>query len=81
MLMVGEEDRRTPPGQAMEFYDALQLRQVPTALVMVPETGHESLAERPSQEAAEVEATLTWFNRYGQTRWEPPQASYHPAPH
>jgi dipeptidyl aminopeptidase/acylaminoacyl peptidase len=80
MLMVGEEDRRTPPGQAMEFYDALQLRQVPTRLVMVPEAGHESLAERPSQEAAEVEATLTWFNRYGQTRWEPPQASSNPAP-
>ena len=64
LLMVGEEDRRTPMGQAMEFYDALQIRGVPTGLVIVPGAGHENLESRPSQRAAEDAAILAWFARY-----------------
>lgn len=64
MLMVGEEDHRTPPSEAEQYYAALQLRGVPTALALVPGAGHDSLAARPSQQAAEVSAILAWFNRY-----------------
>ncbi len=64
MLMVGEEDHRTPPSEAEQEFDALQLRGVPTALIRVPGASHEALAERPSQEAAEAGAILAWFGRY-----------------
>ena len=64
LVMVGEEDRRTPGSEAEQYYAALQLRGVPTALVRVPGAGHESLAERPSQLAAENAAILAWFARY-----------------
>jgi dipeptidyl aminopeptidase/acylaminoacyl peptidase len=64
MVMVGEEDHRTPPSEAEQFFDALQLRGIPTAMVRVPGASHEGLAERPSQEAEEVSAILAWFNRY-----------------
>jgi dipeptidyl aminopeptidase/acylaminoacyl peptidase len=64
MVMVGEEDHRTPGSEAEQFYQALQLRSVPTTLIRVPGASHESLAERPSQEAAEASAILAWFGRY-----------------
>jgi dipeptidyl aminopeptidase/acylaminoacyl peptidase len=64
MVMVGEEDHRTPPSEAEQFFDALQLRKVPTAMVRVPGASHEGLADRPSQEAEEVSAILAWFGRY-----------------
>jgi dipeptidyl aminopeptidase/acylaminoacyl peptidase len=63
-LMVGEEDHRTPPSEAEQEFDALQLRGVPTALIRGPGASHEALAERPSQEAAEAAAILAWFGRY-----------------
>jgi dipeptidyl aminopeptidase/acylaminoacyl peptidase len=64
MVMVGENDHRTPDSEAEQYYAALQLRSVPTALVKVPGASHGSLAERPSQEAAEARAILAWFERY-----------------
>jgi dipeptidyl aminopeptidase/acylaminoacyl peptidase len=64
LVMGGTEDHRTPPSEAEQFYGALQLRGVPTALVRVPGASHHALALRPSQEAAEVSAILAWFERY-----------------
>ena len=64
MVMVGEEDHRTPPSEAEQFFQALQLRSVPTVLVRVPGASHETLADRPSQEAAEVNAILAWFGEH-----------------
>ncbi|HEX5262459.1 MAG TPA: S9 family peptidase [Phenylobacterium sp.] len=64
MLMVGEEDHRTPPAEAEQYYQALQLRGVPTAMVRVPGASHGTLAERPSHLAQEVGAIVAWFDRY-----------------
>ena len=64
MLMVGTDDRRTPSSEAEQYYQALKLREVPTALVRVPGASHHGLSERPSQEAAEAAAILAWFGRY-----------------
>ncbi len=64
MVMVGEEDNRTPPSEAEQLFDALQLRGVPTAMVRVPGASHGGLADRPSQEAEEASAILAWFGRY-----------------
>lgn len=64
LVMVGEDDHRTPPSEAEQFFQALKLRQVPTVLVRVPGASHETLEERPSQEGAEAAAILGWFARY-----------------
>lgn len=63
--MDGEDDRRTPFDQTLEFYTALTTRDVPVGLVRVPGASHESLKSRPSQRAAEDLAVLAWFARYG----------------
>jgi dipeptidyl aminopeptidase/acylaminoacyl peptidase len=64
MVVVGEEDHRTPPSEAEQYFDALQLRGVPTALIRVPGASHGGLAERPSQAAAKTSAIIAWFERY-----------------
>jgi dipeptidyl aminopeptidase/acylaminoacyl peptidase len=64
LLMVGTDDHRTPSSEAEQFYQALKLRGVATAMIRVPGASHHGLAERPSQEAAEASAILAWFDRY-----------------
>jgi dipeptidyl aminopeptidase/acylaminoacyl peptidase len=64
MLMVGTDDHRTPPSEAEQFFQALQLRGIPTAMIRVPGASHGGLADRPSQQAAEASAILAWFGRY-----------------
>jgi dipeptidyl aminopeptidase/acylaminoacyl peptidase len=57
---------RTPPSDAEQYYQALQLRNVPTALIKVPGASHGGLAARPSQSAAKASAILAWFEKYRQ---------------
>ena len=64
MLIVGDVDMRTPPGQAEEFYGALQIRGVPTTLIKIPGAYHATISARPSQSAARVNAIVAWFARY-----------------
>jgi len=66
LVVVGSEDYRTPVSQAEQYYTALQLRGVPTALVKVPGASHGGIAARPSQSAAKASAILAWFERYRQ---------------
>jgi dipeptidyl aminopeptidase/acylaminoacyl peptidase len=64
LVVVGEQDFRTPPSESEQLFQALQLRGVPTALVRVPGASHGGLAARPSQSAAKAQAILGWFERY-----------------
>ena len=64
LVVVGSEDYRTPDSEAEQFYEALQLRGVPTMFVKVPGASHETLTDRPSQSAAKASAILAWFDRY-----------------
>ena len=64
LVVVGEKDYRTPVSESEQYYQALQLRGVPTALVKVPGASHEGIAARPSQSAAKASAILAWFERY-----------------
>jgi dipeptidyl aminopeptidase/acylaminoacyl peptidase len=64
LVVVGGEDYRTPVSDSEQYYEALQLRGVPTALVKVPGASHGGLAARPSQSAAKASAILAWFDRY-----------------
>src|SRR5579872_1337927 len=67
LVVVGTEDYRTPVSDSEQYYEALQLRGVPTALVKVPGASHGGLAGRPSQSAAKASAILAWFDRYRRT--------------
>lgn len=64
MLLTGEQDWRTPISQAEEYYQALKLRGIDTALVRIPDSSH-ALADRPSQLIAKVLHILKWFERHG----------------
>jgi acylaminoacyl-peptidase len=61
MLMTGEEDHRTPISEAEQFYQALKLRKVDTALVRVPGASH-GLVDRPSRLISKVAHILQWFS-------------------
>jgi dipeptidyl aminopeptidase/acylaminoacyl peptidase len=64
LVLVGDQDFRTPLSDSEQYYQALQLQGVPTALVKVPGASHGGLAARPSQSAARASALLAWFNKY-----------------
>ncbi|MDA8555134.1 S9 family peptidase [Luminiphilus sp.] len=63
MLISGEEDWRTPMSEAEQYFNALQIERVDTALVRVPGASHQ-IEYRPSQLIAKVNAILAWFKRY-----------------
>ena len=64
LIVVGEKDYRTPVSESEQYYGALQLRQVPTSLAIVPGASHGGLTARPSQSAAKASAIIAWFDRY-----------------
>ena len=64
LVLVGTHDHRTPASEAEQLYQALRLRGVPTALLLIPEASHGG-ALRPSQDIARIRATLAWFERHG----------------
>jgi dipeptidyl aminopeptidase/acylaminoacyl peptidase len=64
LVVVGDQDFRTPVSDSEQYYQALQLKGVPTALVKVPGASHGGFAARPSQSAARVSAILAWFGKY-----------------
>ncbi|WP_338447005.1 S9 family peptidase [Pelagerythrobacter marensis] len=74
LVVVGSEDYRTPVSESEQYYTALRLRGVPTALVKVPGASHGSFAARPSQSAAKTSAILAWFDRY-KAGWDRDEAS------
>ncbi len=64
LVLVGDQDFRTPVSDSEQYYQALQLKGVPTGLVKVPGASHGGLTARPSQSAAKASAILAWFERY-----------------
>ena len=63
MLLTGEADYRTPISESEQYYQALQLLDVDTAMVRVPGSPH-LIAGRPSNLIAKVDNILAWFERY-----------------
>lgn len=63
MLLTGEADYRTPMSETEQYYQALQLRDIDTAMVRIPEAPH-GIAGRPSNLIAKVDHILAWFERY-----------------
>jgi len=64
LIIVGDQDHRTPPSEAEQLYAALKLRGVSTRLIRVPGANHAGLAARPSQAVARVAAIVDWFGQF-----------------
>jgi len=63
MVITGESDLRTPMAESEQYFQALRLRKVPSALVRIPGASH-AIGQRPSQMIAQVLNTAAWFERH-----------------
>ncbi len=63
MLLTGEQDYRTPMGETEQYYAALKLNKVETAMVRIQESGH-GIAGRPSNLIAKTAYIVGWFEKY-----------------
>lgn len=63
MLLTGEADYRTPMSETEQFYQALKLNKVETAMVRIPDAPH-GIYRRPSNLMSKVEHILWWFEQY-----------------
>jgi len=63
MLLTGEEDFRTPIAESEQFYTALKLEGVETAMVRIPGASH-GIANKPSNLIAKIAGILAWFDKY-----------------
>ena len=62
MLLTGEQDFRTPISESEQYYQALKIQGVETAMVRIPGAGH-GIARRPSHLIGKVLHILAWFER------------------
>jgi len=65
LVVTGENDFRTPYTQALAAFTALQLRGVPSRLVVFPDEGHG--ARRPRNVVQWFDEVLGWMDRWTRT--------------
>jgi carboxymethylenebutenolidase len=70
LFITGELDLRTPIGQTDEFYHALKLRKVDTAMVRVPDEYHGASGRHPSNRLRRILYVREWFRRHDPARME-----------
>lgn len=63
MLLTGEADYRTPISETEQFYQALKLQGVETAMVRIPDASH-GITSRPSNLMAKVAYIQWWFDKH-----------------
>jgi len=63
LLATGEDDFRTPISEAEQYYEALKLRKVESALVRFPGEPH-GLSARPSHQIAKIIYVSDWFEKH-----------------
>lgn len=66
MLIVGDQDLRTPPTQGGEaMFRALKAQKKPTVMVSFPGETHElSRSGKPSHRVERLQHILSWFDKY-----------------
>lgn len=64
LLITGELDLRTPIGQTEEFYQALKLRHVETAMVRVPDEYHGAGLRHPTNTMRRILYVQQWFKNH-----------------
>lgn len=65
MLMTGVNDLRTPMGQTEEYYEALKVRKVPTAMIRFNNEWH-GTSSTPSNFIRTQLYLRSWFDKYRQ---------------
>lgn len=63
MVLTGELDVRTPMGESEQYYGALRLQKVESALVRIQGAYH-GIAARPSNLARKIGHIVAWFDKY-----------------
>ena len=63
MLLTGEEDHRTPIAESEQYYAALKLNGVESAMVRIPGASH-GIAARPSNLMAKVANIIAWCEKF-----------------
>ncbi|MEP6937813.1 MAG: S9 family peptidase [Chthoniobacterales bacterium] len=66
MLILGENDTRTPPGSGgEEMFRALKFRKIPTVMVRFPNESHElSRSGQPWHRVERLQHIVGWFDRW-----------------
>ena len=62
LLIAGEQDKTTPPAQAIQFHHALVLSGIPSELALYPQEGH--AAARLEAQIDQGVRVLRWFERW-----------------
>jgi len=62
LIQHGDQDKRVPPPNAFELYQALKDRGVPTKLILYKGFGHP--INKPKQQRAVMEHNYEWFAKY-----------------
>lgn len=62
MLLTGEQDHRTPISESEQYYQALRIEGVESALVRIPGASH-GIYKRPSNLMSKVAHILWWFEQ------------------
>jgi dipeptidyl aminopeptidase/acylaminoacyl peptidase len=62
LIQHGDQDKRVPPPNAFELFQALQDRKVPAKLVLYKGFGHP--INKPKQQRAVMEHNYEWFSKY-----------------
>lgn len=78
LLITGESDYRTPISETEQYYTALKLHRVDSAMIRIPGASH-GIGARPSETLAQVLNTLGWFERYRHRPRAPVPAADAPA--
>ncbi|SES94870.1 S9 family peptidase [Thalassotalea agarivorans] len=63
MLLTGEVDYRTPMSETEQYYQALKLNRVDTAMVRIPKASH-GIAAKPSNLIQKIGYIVAWFDKY-----------------
>jgi dipeptidyl aminopeptidase/acylaminoacyl peptidase len=62
LIQHGDQDKRVPPPNSFELYQALRDRGVPAKLILYKGFGHP--INKPKQQRAVMEHNYEWFSRY-----------------
>lgn len=62
LIQHGDQDKRVPPPNAFELYQALKDRGVPVKLILYKGFGHP--INKPKQQRAVMEHNYEWFSKY-----------------
>ncbi len=64
LLITGELDLRTPMSQTEEFYQALKMRKVPSAMIRVPNEYHGAAGRHVSNRLRRILYVRQWFTKH-----------------